>query len=399
MHINKLTGRPIRVLVVDDSVFMRNMLSMMLKKCTDIDVVGTAMNGQDAINQTQRLQPDVMTLDIEMPGMNGLEVLDYMMTKHPLPIIMVSALTEEGADVTLRALERGAVDFITKPMNQDASEIRDLEGLLQSKVREAFLTRHRFPSMGHVGSQPQRPKMGLSLREGASIETPTFVKRPENRPPHTLDETTSATEFPLVVIGASTGGPNLLRSIVRDLPATFPAALLIVQHMPKYFTKVFADNLHTVAAFPIREATDGVALEPGVGFVVPGDQHVVIIRDGDGCLRIQFASKSVEYPYRPSIDCAMASAAEQFGRNLLGLVVTGMGTDGLNGSHIIKERGGTVLVQDEATSLIYGMPRAVAEAGLADIVVPDVQIAAALVEALGSSCQANTSAASELKRV
>ncbi len=389
MHLIEQTGQPIRVLVVDDSTFMRNMLSMMLRKCTDIDVVGTAMNGHDAINQAHRLQPDVMTLDIEMPDMNGLEVLDYMMAEHPLPIIMVSALTEEGADVTLRALERGAVNFITKPMNQASSEIRVLEGLLQSKVREAFQTRHRFPPMAHTGIQPKRGKAGVVLEVDARTVSEAFTKRSESNLPKTLDETVKVTEFPLVVIGASTGGPNLLFSILRDLPSLFPAAVLIVQHMPKFFTKVFAENLHAVAAFPVHEAEDGVALQPGVGFVVPGDQHAVIIRDGDGCPRIQFVSDSGEYPYRPSIDCTMISAAEQFGPNLVGLVVTGMGNDGLMGSQKIKDEGGTVLVQNEATSLIYGMPRAVAEAGLADAVLPDVQIAANLVEAVGSSCEAN----------
>ncbi len=372
---------------------------MMLKKHADIDVAGTAMNGQDAINQARRIQPDVMTLDIEMPCMNGLEVLDVMMTERPIPIIMVSALTEEGAEVTLRALERGAVDFIAKPMNQDVSEIRELEGLLQSKVRNAFMTRHRFPRMRHEGIQPTRPESCVSFSENEKIESLSLAKRSEIRVPHARDEAVNAAEFPLVVIGASTGGPNLLLSIVRDLPATFPAALLIVQHMPKYFTKVFAENLHAVTAFPIREAQDGVALEPGVGFVVPGDQHAVIIRDGDGYPRIQFASESVEYPYRPSIDCTMTSAAEHFGYNVVGLVVTGMGCDGLMGSHKVKEKGGTVLVQDEITSLIYGMPRAVVEAGLADAVLPDVRIAAALVEVLGSLCEAKRASANELKGV
>lgn len=341
----------------------------------------------------------MLTLDIEMPAMNGLEVLDYLMTEYPLPIIMVSALTAEGADVTLRALERGGVDFITKPINQDASEIRKLEGLLQSKVRDVFLTRHRVLPMRHADIQHQRPKINVTIREDAKIESPPPAKRSESGPLHVRNETGRGTEFLLVVIGASTGGPNLLLSIARDLPATFPAALLIVQHMPKYFTKVFAENLHAVSAFPIREAKDGVALEPGVGFVVPGDQHAVIIRERDSCSRIQFVSESIEYAYRPSIDCAMTSAAEQFGDNLVGLVVTGMGNDGLMGSQRIKERGGTVLVQDETTSLIYGMPRAVAEAGFADVVLPDVHIAAALVEAVSLSCEANRASASECKSV
>ncbi len=386
MHNNEQADRPIRVLVVDDSVFVRNMLSMMLKKCADIDVVGTAMNGQDAINQARRIQPDVMTLDVEMPGMNGIEVLDYMMTEHPIPIIMVSALTEEGADVTLRALERGAVDFITKPLNQATSEIRVLEGLLQGKVREAFLMRHRLHAKGYASIQPKRRNAGLLLGVNARTESSPLVTRSDYRQSNTFDETVNVTNFPLVVIGASTGGPNLLHSIVRDLPPTFPAALLIVQHMPKYFTKVFAENLQAAAAFPIREAQDDVALQPGVGFVVPGDQHAVIIREGDDCPRIRFVSELVEYPYRPSIDCTMTSAAKEFGHNLVGLVVTGMGNDGLMGCQKIKDQGGTVLVQDESTSLIYGMPRAVAEAGLADGVLSDVQIAEALVATVGSFC-------------
>ena len=379
---------PIRVLVVDDSAFMRNILTMMLRKCEDVNVVGVAMNGQDALEQVQRIQPDVMTLDIEMPGMNGLDVLDHMLAQYPLPIIMVSAWTEEGADVTLQALKRGAVDFITKPNNQSACEMRMLEGLLQEKVREAFQSRHRFLAMGRTDIPPKRRIPSSSLVVDSRSESPSYVKRSKQKLSNTLHETNETLNFPLVVIGASTGGPNLLNSIVRDLPPTLPAALLIVQHMPKYFTKVFAENLHAVSGISIREAQDGMVLQPGAGFVVPGDQHVVIVREGDGVPRIRFVSDSVEYPYRPSIDCTMTSAAEQFGQQLVGLVVTGMGNDGLIGSQKIKEQGGTVLVQDERTSLIYGMPRAVAEAGLADSVLPDVLLAAALVEAVGTCCEA-----------
>ena len=251
------------------------------------------------------------------------------MAQHPLLIMMMSALTVEGAEVTLQALEHGAVGFFAKPLKESPADI--------------------------------------------------------------LGETVKLPEFPIVVIGASTGGPNLLNSIIRDLPSTFPAALLIVQHMPKYFTKVFAEKLHAVAAFPIREAQDGDELQPGVGFVAPGDHHVLISRKVNDRPRIRFGTKPFEHSYRPSIDCAMVSAAEVFGPSTVGLILTGMGNDGLVGSQKIKAQGGTVLVQDEATSLIYGMPQAVAEAGVADAVLPDTQLAAALVQVVDSVCFANGS--------
>jgi len=362
---------------------------MMLMKCADLKVVGTAMDGVDALAQAQRTQPDVMTLDIEMPGMDGLEVLDHMMAHHPLPIIMVSAWTEEGAAVTLRALERGAVDFIAKPMNSDPSEIGVIEGLLHTKVREAFQLRHRLPLIRPDGIH--RDGLAGEASPGLKVQDkPRFPRRPfGKRSLNEVRETSQRTNFPLVVIGASTGGPNLLKAVVRDLPSTFPAALLIVQHMPKYFTKVFADNLDAVAAIPIREAQDGDALQPGVGFVVPGDHHVRVVRQVDGRAVMALANESLAYPYRPSIDCAMTSAAEQFGPLTVGVVLTGMGDDGMVGSQTIKEHGGLILAQDEATSFIYGMPRAVVEAGLADAVISDVQISSALVQAVESACVIN----------
>jgi len=384
------TGQPIRVLVVDDSAFMRNRLSMMLMKCVDLQVVGTAKNGRDAIDQAKRTQPDVMTLDIEMPQMNGLEVLDHMMVQQPLPIIMVSALTEEGAEVTLQALERGAVDFIAKPITQDGADVGIMERLLHSKVRDAFKARDRLSVMRHTGLQLKREGSDACPALNSQAHSVVPVKPNKQGLPETFSETSCFADFPLVVIGASTGGPNLLKTIIRDLPSSFPAALLIVQHMPKYFTKVFAENLNAISFVSIREAQNGDELRPGVGLVAPGDHHIVISRQLDGKPRIQFVPDMVEHPYRPSIDCAMVSAAEQFGQFTVGLVLTGMGNDGMTGSQKIKEQGGTVLVQNEATSLIYGMPRAVVDAGLADAVIPDVQLAKALEQAVESLCVGHT---------
>ena len=375
--------QPIRILVVDDSAFMRNTLSMMIMKYSDMQVVGTAINGQDAIVLVQRTDPDVMTLDIDMPGMNGLEVLDYLMAHHPLPIIMVSALTEEGASVTLQALERGAVDFMAKPMNQAPFEIGSIDDVLAGKVRVAYKMRQRLSTLRPYRTHHDRSAGGFSwgLKDQDTRPSPRRALKAVR-----VEKVLTSTEFPLVVIGASTGGPNLLKELIRGIPSSFSAALLIVQHMPKFFTKVFAENLDAVAAISIREVQDGDVLQPGVGFVAPGDHHVVISRQGDGRARVLIATEPLDSPYRPSVDCAMSSAAEQFGSATIGLVLTGMGNDGMVGSQRIKEHGGTVLVQDEASSLIYGMPRAVVKAGWADAVLPDTEIVSALMETVDAVC-------------
>lgn len=250
---------------------------MMLMKCQDMQVVGTAKDGHEAIEQVQRTQPDVVTLDIEMPGMNGLEVLDHLMKNFPLPIIMVSAFTEEGAAVTLQALERGAVDFIPKPMNNSLLEIKRMETLLPTKVRAAHGMRHRIAPVVPMGTQKE-------LSENADISCfnskdshAAWAKVGKGHQHAEETEPTTQKEFPLVVIGASTGGPNLLKALIRELPKNFPGAVLNIQHMQKFFTKVFAENLHAVSAIPICEAQDGDILRPGRGFVAPGDHHLVVV--------------------------------------------------------------------------------------------------------------------------
>ncbi len=381
-----VTGEPIRVLVVDDSLFMRNRISMMLMKCTDFTVVGTASDGVNAIAQVQRIQPDVMTLDVEMPGMNGLEVLDHVMAHHPIPVIMISGLTEEGAAVTLKALERGAVDFIAKPMNSDHAEIGKIECLLHTKVREAFLLRDRLPLLRqrNISRDEGKDQVHSGLPD---LHATRALEHPFGPVVSTaIRGSSKQTDFPLVVIGASTGGPTLLKTVVRDVPSAFSAALLFVQHMPKYFTKVLAEQLNAVASIPIREAQDEDVLHPGVGLVVPGNQHARIMRRADGLPVLALSEEPKHYPYRPSIDQAMISAAEQFGSSTVGVVLTGMGEDGKHGSQVIKAYGGTIVAQDEASSLIYGMPRAVVEAGLADRIVSDVNVCSALIQAVDSRC-------------
>ena len=378
----KTNSPPIRVLVVDDSAFIRNTLSTMLMKFPDVQVVGTAKNGMEAIEQVKRSQPDVMTLDVDMPGMSGLAVLDYVMAHCPLPVIMISALTNEGAGVTLQALERGAVDFIPKDVGQKHFDIDWIEGQLHDKVQEAYQAQLGVHQARHAGvNNISSVSVSHPQKKG---ETRAAIRRPDISWEGVNRAATQQTHdmFPLVVIGSSTGGPNLLKQLVRDLPAPFPASLIIIQHMPKFFTKVFSENLNAVAPFPIREARNGDWLEPGVGLVAPGDQHLFIDRQVNGRAAIKISTESVHLPYRPSVDCAMASAAEHFASSVIGVVVSGMGNDGVVGCQKIKEHGGTVLVQNEATALLYGMPRAVVEAGWADAVVSDVQLAECMVQAV-----------------
>jgi two-component system, chemotaxis family, protein-glutamate methylesterase/glutaminase len=368
----------IRVLVVDDSAFMRKTLSAMLRKCPDVQVVGTAQNGKEAIEQLRRCHPDVMTLDIDMPDMNGLHVLDYVMAAHPIPVIMISALTKEGAGATLQALERGAVDFIPKEAAHDFSDLDRMGKQLHAKVRGAYharlgVRRTRYAVSPPMSSSPVTQRRGRKEAvvsrswPGASLGG---IHGSVTMPTPGL--------FPVVVIGSSTGGPNLLKELVRDISVPFPAAILIIQHMPKFFTKVFSENLNAISHFPIREAHHGDYLEPGIGFVAPGDQHLFLGRRNDNRTTIEISSEPGQLTYRPSVDWAMSSAAENFGPFVVGVVVSGMGNDGVMGCQKIKEYGGTVLVQDETTALMYGMPRAVAEAGWADVVVPDTQLAGCL---------------------
>ena len=375
-------NQPIRVLIVDDSEFMRNRLSMILMKCLDMKIVGTAKNGYEAIEQIQHTQPDVMTLDIEMPGMNGLEVLEKMMPDHLLPTIMVSGVTEEGATATLQALERGAVDFIPKPMNEFRSELGSIEEVLPAKVREAYRMRDRLPMF----RSNKIPQEGMQDQVSSDKNLQRFSRRRHSTKLLLMENSKSLKSgtFPLVVIGASTGGANLLSRLIEELPPSFSAALLIVQHIPKFYTKVFAEHLNALANIPICEAQDGDELVPGVGLVAPGAHHVSMARQIDGRVFIKLESESLGYPYQPSVDCAMASAAEQFSGATVGLVLTGMGNDGVVGCQKIKENGGIVLIQDKPSSLIYGMPRAVYEAGLADAVLSDVEIGPALRQAVDS---------------
>ena len=343
----------IRVLVVDDSAVVRRLVTTSLSLDPEIEVVGTATNGQEAIGRVDELQPDAVTLDIEMPVLDGLGALAAIRRRHPrLPIIMFSTLTEKGATKTLEALSLGASDFVTKPSN----------------------TTNMAESMASVREQ-LIPKMkaliGVRRVAAAAPPPPVRVAQPAASRPEVL------------LIGCSTGGPDALARVLEDMPATLPVPVLVVQHMPPLFTAMFAERLDRVSPLRVREAEAGDVVTAGEVLVAPGGHHLVLQRSA-GTVRAVIDDGEPENFCRPAVDTLFRSAAQVYGGKAVALVLTGMGHDGLAGCRLLAEQGARIVVQDEETSVVWGMPGAVAGAGLAHEVLPLEAIAGKLAAVLGA---------------
>jgi two-component system chemotaxis response regulator CheB len=346
-----------KVLVVDDSAFMRKALSGMLEKDPRISVVGVARNGEEAIQKVNELRPDVVTMDVEMPGMNGLDALRQIMATTPVPVLMVSSLTEEGARETMTALELGAVDYIPKHLEGVATNITAVEQELIGKVLTAASAKivRRSPGAGTVAAKPIITSGVAGTLTASSVSATRGMK--------------------VVAIGCSTGGPLALQEILPLFPADFPAAVLIVQHMPKYFTKPFAERMNQMSHITVREAVDGDIITPGVALVAPGGVQMRVCRRQSIQVEINLSKDREGLLHAPSVDVMMKSVAGLFSGRGIGVILTGMGHDGLEGMKEIKGAGGRTVAQNEATCTVYGMPKAVVDAGLADKVVPLSHIA------------------------
>lgn len=343
--------RPIRVLVVDDSAFMRRVISDMINEESDMEVIGTAVDGIDAIDKCCRDRPDVVTMDIAMPNMDGITALERIMERCPTPVLMLTGISKEEADVTIRSFERGAVDFIAKPSGQISLDIHKIRAELVEKIRNTA----------------QVSIKGIKI-------IPTMPVKPEKAAP---------AEMKVVVIGASTGGPQAITEVLSKMPRGLNYAVLVVQHMPPTFTRSFAERLKKNAGVNAKEAEEGDLIEDGIVLIAPGDRHMrVKLRRLDGRLRptITLTDEPKVHNVRPSIDLLMESAAEVFGKNIIAVILTGMGRDGASGLETVKSRKGIALVQDEDTSTVFGMPKAAQERVQVDRVVPLQDMAREITE-------------------
>lgn len=347
----------VSVLIVDDSAFMRKAIQGVLEKDSRIEVVATAYNGLVALEKIRKYKPDVVTMDIEMPKMDGLTALKHIMEEMPCPVIMISSLTTEGAEATLKALELGAVDFVPKVAG-DREEFAHAAHVLQEKVvnvaRKAVVLQ-RKPSAQPASAARKSSVASRPVRSG--------VKRD------------------IVAIGVSTGGPPAVQKILSQLPEEFPAGILIAQHMPAAFTGPFAKRLDKVSALHVKEAQGSEEFRPGNVYVAPGGKHVTLQQSG-ARLQVKVQEEPKEALYKPSANELMESVGLTLGHRALGVILTGMGSDGKEGMKILKNKGGRALAQSDTTCVVYGMPKAIVDGGLADEIIDIDDMAEAITDNL-----------------
>ena len=351
---------PTRVLVVEDSGFFRRRLEEILTADGDIEVIGFAVNGEEAIAQTEKLRPDAITMDVEMPVMDGITATREIMKRRPTPILMFSSLTYEGAQSTLDALEAGALDFLPKRFEDVAGSKGDGKKILCDRVRE--ISRRSVPLNHHKPSG----------RELAAKRADVPVDTAKN------NKTLRGLE--MLAIGASTGGPVALQRVLTQLPANFPVPIIVVQHMPASFTSAFSHRLNDLCALTVKEAGEGDEVKAGQVLLAPGGRQMGVRRSSGGKLTIHLFDEGEEQVYRPCIDSTFKQLAEVIKGKVLAMILTGMGADGKEGCRALKQVGGEVWAQDEASSVIYGMPGAIAKEGLADKVIALDDIAETLLK-------------------
>jgi len=347
-----MTEEPkIRVLVVDDSAFVRKAIARMLNGAPDIEVVGMAGDGEEGLELARALHPDVITLDIQMPRLGGLDTLRRLLPESPTAVLLLSSLTQEGADITLRGLELGALDFVDKSTVQGPMNLLGLKDELLAKVRA-------------LANAP-RPRPPVA----------------EEKAPPPVEPAAPGGRAEVVAIGASTGGPAALQQLVPALPADFPAAVIVVQHIPRGFSRSLAERLDARSALAVREAVDGERLLPGTVLVAPAGLHLKLHRRGD-TVKVSLDEEPQSALHRPSVDVLMTSVARVFGARSLGVVLTGMGSDGTIGLKAIHQAGGRTLAESEESAVIYGMPKSAVEAGVVDRALPLGHLAAEILAAV-----------------
>ena len=371
------TGQKKKALVVDDSAFMRKLISDFLNSHPELEVIGTARNGKDALEKVQKLKPDVVTMDVEMPLMNGLEALKEIMVHHPIPVVMLSSTTKIGTENTILAMEYGAVDFIAKPGGAISLNLHE--------VREEIIEKVAAASGVHISkllkvvatSDVKRPLLGNKR------EVSDRLGLPNQKPLNEKYSTFANTGQTFVLIGTSTGGPRALQKVLTRLPSTFAAPLLIVQHMPSGFTKSLADRMNTLCEINVKEAENGEPIVSGTAYIAPGGKHLKMRRLGKSYYVQLDEIEPPRMGHRPSVDVLLESAAERTELNYISVIMTGMGYDGKVGTELLKKNGRTITIaESNQTAVVYGMPRAIVEANLADEIEDVQNIPAKILEIL-----------------
>ncbi|MBK5400017.1 chemotaxis response regulator protein-glutamate methylesterase [Pseudomonas sp. TH39(2020)] len=372
----------VKVLVVDDSGFFRRRVSEILSADPNIQVVGTATNGKEAIDQALALKPDVITMDYEMPMMDGITAVRHIMQRCPTPVLMFSSLTHEGARVTLDALDAGAVDFLPKNFEDISRNPEKVKQLLCEKILSISHSNRRantYSAPAPVAAPAPTPAPSNVSSYGSSAPArPAPAPIPaRTHAPASSSPAPKRKAYKLVAIGTSTGGPVALQRVLTQLPANFPAPIVLIQHMPAAFTKAFAERLDKLCRISVKEAEDGDILRPGLALLAPGGKQMMI--DGRGAVKILPGDERLNY--KPCVDITFGSAAKSYGDKVLAVVLTGMGADGREGARLLKQGGSSIWAQDEASCVIYGMPMAIVKAELADAVYGLDDIGKHLVEA------------------
>jgi len=374
----------VKVLVVDDSGFFRRRVSEILSADPSIQVVGTATNGKEAIDQAMALKPDVITMDYEMPMMDGITAVRHIMQRCPTPVLMFSSLTHEGARVTLDALDAGAVDFLPKNFEDISRNPDKVRQLLCEKVHSISRSNRRVSA---YSAPAPAPVVAPTSAPASSSSSSSFNQAPvrsapapapaRSAPASAASPAPKRKAYKLVAIGTSTGGPVALQRVLTQLPANFPAPIVLIQHMPAAFTKAFAERLDKLCRISVKEAEDGDILRPGLALLAPGGKQMMI--DGRGAVKILPGDERLNY--KPCVDITFGSAAKSYGDKVLAVVLTGMGADGREGARLLKQGGSAIWAQDEASCVIYGMPMAIVKADLADAVYSLDDMGKHLVEA------------------
>ncbi len=385
----------VRVLVVDDSRFFRKRIEAILKVDETIEIVGFAVNGKEAVEMATKLKPDVITMDVEMPVMDGITAVRHIMRRKPVPILMFSSLTTNGAQSTLDALDAGALDFIPKRFEDISSNSDDAQRMLRRRVKEIARKGHAINMRVRHVTPPANSNRSISAAARSTLTSPR--SKPTSQMPIRSSSiaspqqktATASTLFrrgvkklagiKLLAIGTSTGGPVALQNLLTALPADFPLPIVMVQHMPGTFTPAFAERLNQVCAISVKEARSGDVLQPGVALLAPGGMQMTIARRGSQYI-VKVDAGDPKLNYKPSVDVTFSSIADNFKGRTLGVILTGMGADGREGCRALKQKEAAIWAQDEQSSVVYGMPFAVFEAGLTDRVFPLTEIGPAILQ-------------------